>query len=201
MRCLNNRVALTATSLGLSLSPVFAASETFVIDSSHTFPMFEVKHKGLSMHRGRFNKTVGTIALDEPNKSGTVDVTIDAASVSTGDERLEKSLRGDSFFQVTKFPKLIFRSQRLIFEGNTLKQADGELTLLGVSSPVSLKVNALTCKILAGNSKVCGADLSASLKRSSYGMTAYLPDTVGDEVKITIQLEAYKTNAEGGEKS
>jgi polyisoprenoid-binding protein YceI len=169
-----------------------ASTETFKIDSSHTFPMFEVKHKGMSLHRGRFNKTAGSIILDEATKTGTIEVTIDAASVDTGDERLEKSLRGDSFLQISKHPTLRFISRQLRFDAAALTQADGELTLLGVTRPVSLAVKGFNCKRFDADSKVCGADVSTTIKRSDFGMTAYLPDTVADEVKIQIQIEAYK---------
>ncbi len=173
-------------------APVFAAPETYTIDSDHTFPSFEISHLGFSKHHGRFNNTSGQIVIDSAAKSGSIEVKIDTASVDTGGEKLEKHLRAEDFFNVEKFPTMTFKSNKLNFKGDKLVAAQGELTLLGVSKPVSLNIASFNCGNHPVNKKaMCGAEATATIKRSDFGMKYGVP-AVGDEVKLTIQVEAYK---------
>ena len=81
----------------LAALPGAAAVETYTIDSRHTFPSFEVNHFGFSLQRGRFNKTSGKVTVDRDARQGSIDVTIDATSVSTGVDKLEDHVRGEDF--------------------------------------------------------------------------------------------------------
>ena len=175
-------LALMLCGCGLTLT---AQAQDYVIDSSHTFAYFEVAHRGLSTFRGRFDKTEGTASLDLEKKTGSVDITIDAASVSTGVPRLDAHLRNPDFFDVEKYPTLTFKSSEFKFEGDKLVEVVGELTMHGVTRPLTLKVLALNC-----NNNACGLDAVASLKRSEFGMTYGLGGGVGDEVTIRIGAEA-----------
>lgn len=180
--------AVLASSL---IAPV-AFADSYTIDSTHTFPSFEINHLGFSTQRGRFNKTTGKITLDVAKKTGSVEVTIDATSLSTGLDKLEEHLRGDGFFNVAKFPTITFKSNKLNFKENTLVSVDGDFTLHGVTKPLSLKVNNFKCGVHPIYKKdVCGADASATIKRSDFGISQFLP-AVGDEVKLLIQVEAAK---------
>src|SRR5688572_30880432 len=100
--------ALLATAL-----PVAAAPETYTIDARHTFPSFEVMHLGMSLQRGRFNKTTGRITVDTATRAGTVDVTIDANSVNTGVEKLEEHLRAEDFLNTSQFPAITFKGSNM----------------------------------------------------------------------------------------
>ena len=171
-------------------APGAAAADRYQIDSSHTFPMFEVSHLGFSLHRGRFNRTTGVLELDLAAGRGKVDIAIDAASLDTGDEALERELRSENFFAVDTHPQLRFASDRLVFAGEQLTAVHGVLTLHGVSRPVTLDVDQFRCGQNPVLKKfVCGANARAMIRRSEFGMARFVP-FVGDEVAITIQVEA-----------
>jgi polyisoprenoid-binding protein YceI len=184
--------AILATLAAAAAIPALAAPESYSVDSRHTFPSFEVNHLGFSTQRGRFNKSTGKITLDREAKTGTVEIEIDAASVDTGLDKLEEHLVGEDFFNVAKYPTLSFKSRSMTFNGDKPASVSGDFTMLGVTKPVTLTINAFNCGVHPINKKnVCGADASATLKRSEYGMTKYVPG-VSDEVKLQIQVEAFK---------
>jgi len=184
--------AILATLAAAAAFPALAAPESYSVDSRHTFPSFEVNHLGFSTQRGRFNKTTGKITLDREAKTGTVEIEIDAASVDTGLDKLEEHLVGEDFFDVAKHPTLTFKSRSMTFNGDKPASVAGDFTMLGVTKPVTLTINAFNCGVHPINKKnVCGADASATLKRSEFGMTKYVPG-VSDEVKLHIQVEAFK---------
>ena len=169
-----------------------AGADSYSIDPSHTFPRFEISHFGYSTHHGQFNKTSGRIVLDRAAKSGSIEITVDTASVSTGDPKLEKHLRSDDFFSVEKFPVMTFRSKAVKFDGDAPSSADGELTLLGVTRPLTLTISRVKCGPHPFVKKeVCGAEIGGTLRRSEFGMKTYVP-AVGDEVTLRIQVEALK---------
>ena len=176
-------------------SPGLAAPEHFTIDPSHTFPQFEVSHLGFSLQRGRFNHTQGTLVLDRKARRGEVDVTIDASSVDTGLEALEKVLRGNELLHVERYPTLVFRSRQMYFRDNLPVGLEGDLTLHGVTRPVSLVITHFRCGTQPlTRQTVCGANARGSLRRSEFGMSAFLP-FVGDEVAVDIQIEATRDPA------
>lgn len=170
----------------------YAAPVTYTIDSTHTFPSFEIGHMGFSTQRGRFNKTTGTIVLDRAAKKASVDISIDADSISTGLEKLEAHLRAEDFFDVAKYPTITFKSTGARFKGDKLATISGDLTMHGVTKPVTLTVTAFHC----GHNPVykkdaCGADAVTAIKRSDFGINYALP-AVSDEVRLLIQIEAHK---------
>ena len=188
-----NKFMLTALApLLLTAMPVFAAQEFYNIDSSHTYPSFELNHMGFSIQRGTFDQTQGKLEVDFAAKKGAVDIIVNTASIDTGHDERDKHMRGDKFFNVEKFPTMTFSSHQFIFEGDKLVKVVGQLTLLGVTKPLVMTVNQFHCgKNPMTMQPHCGADLSAALKRSEYGMTAYVP-IVGDNVTLHIQVEANK---------
>jgi polyisoprenoid-binding protein YceI len=184
------RALLCATAL-LSL-PVAAEVETFTIDSRHTFPMYEVLHSGYSLQRGRFNKTAGKITMDSAAKTGSADIVIDATSVSTGIEKLEEHIRSDDFLKSAANPNITFKSNQFVYEGDVLKRAVGDLTIAGVTRPVTLDIRRLHCAPHPVNKrKVCGADLSTQIKRSDFGIKYGLPG-LADDMTLHIAVEAIK---------
>ncbi len=169
-----------------------ASAETYTIDPRHTFPAFEVSHYGFSLQRGRFNKLGGKLDLDAAAKKGSVDITIDMASVDMGFEDWNKQMRGERFFQTDKFPQARFVARDFAFDADKPAPVSGELTLLGVTRGVVLRVSQWRCArhpILPR--QLCGADLETTIKRSDFGMTTNLPG-IGDDVRITIPVEALK---------
>ena len=169
-----------------------AWADRYTIDPTHTFPAFEIDHLGFSTQRGRFNLTHGKLILDEDIKSGSVDISIDAASIDTGLAKLEEHLRAEDFFDVKRYPTLQFSGDKFRFVEDRLVAINGNLSLHGVTLPVTLNVTRYKCGLnVARLRKVCGADLSTTIKRSDYGMSKGTP-FVGDEVRITIQVEAVR---------
>ena len=111
---------------------------------------------------------------------------------STGDPKLEKHLRSEDFFNVEKFPTMVFRSKAVKFNGDAPAAAEGELTLLGLTRPLTLTVERVKCgPHPIAKREACGAEITGTLKRSEFGMKAYVP-AIGDEVTLRIQVEAYK---------
>jgi polyisoprenoid-binding protein YceI len=176
---------------GVSLSAA-AAPETYVIDGSHTFPRFEYSHFGYSNQVSRFDKTSGTIVLDRAAKTGSVDVSIDATSVNTGFPVFNGHLQGEDFFDTKKYPTISFKSSKLNFEGDKLASVDGNLTIKGVTKPVRLEVTSFHCMPHPMLKKdACGANAVTKIKRSDFNNGKYAP-YVGDEVTLTIPVEAVK---------
>lgn len=170
--------------------PAMAAPEDFLIDPAHTYPSFEVSHLGISTQRGRFNSTKGRIVLDRKAGTGTIEIVIDASTVSTGNAMLDAVLKSEDFFNVERFPEMTFRAPSIVFEGGEPKRASGAFTMVGVTRPVELSVLRFACTRLPFFVRLtCGADVVASLKRSEFGVTAF-SFFVGDEVRLAIQVEA-----------
>jgi polyisoprenoid-binding protein YceI len=183
---------ILAIAAALAALPALADVETYNIDPNHTFPAYEVGHFGYSIQRGRFNKTQGRITMDTAAKAGTVEVTIDTASVSTGVDKLDQHLRGDDFFDSAKFPQMTFKSSDLTFDGERVRQARGTLTINGIAKPVTLEVTYFKCGLHPMlMRKVCGADMTTTIKRSEFGMKYALP-MLADEVVLRVNVEAIK---------
>ena len=183
---------IVAISLAGFVSVPALAAESFTVDSRHTFPVFEVNHLGFSTQRGRFNKTSGKITLDAAARNGSIDITIDAASIDMGLDEWDKYMRSEDFFHTEKFPTMTFKSNKVIFEGDKPVAAEGEFTMLGVTRPVKLIVLNYTCGVHPLNKKgLCGADVTTTVRRSEYGMKKYLP-AISDDVKISIPVEAFR---------
>ncbi len=170
-----------------------AAEEIYVLDPVHSQPIFEVQHMGFSVQRATFSKIAGKVTLDRAARKGAVDVTIDTSSIRSFSDRLDNHVKGEDFFNVAKFPAMSYKSSNLVFDGEKLVAIDGELTLLGITRPVSLKVTSFACGEHPFNKKpMCGAEASTTIKRSEWGMKYGIPKAVGDEVKITLPVEAYR---------
>lgn len=186
-----NKLLVTALAASLAAA-AHAAPESYSIDPSHTYANWSLTHLGFSIQHGRFNTTSGKITLDMAAKSGSADISIDTASIDSGWAKRDDHLRSADFFNVAKFPKMLFKSSKFQFSGDKLTSVDGELTLLGVTKPVKLNVTYFNCAPHPMMKKAwCGAAASTSIKRSDFGLTAYVPN-VGDEVSIELQVEAGK---------
>lgn len=186
------RRAMPFALAGLLSGTAWAAPESYAIDPRHTFPSFEINHMGFSTQRGRFNRTAGHIMLDRQAQKAAAEITIDASSLDTGLIELEERLRKPDFFDVANYPTITLKSTGARFDGETLTALDGHLTIRGQTKPVTLAISKLRCGAHPTNKKaVCGADATAAIRRSDFGMTYGLP-VLGDEVKLLIQIEAVK---------
>jgi polyisoprenoid-binding protein YceI len=180
------------------LAAVFAtgtafASEIYKVDPGHTFPSFEADHfGGLSNWRGKFDKSDGTIVLDRAAKTGTVDITIDATSLDFGHAKLNEHAKGPDMFDVAKYPNATYKG-KLVFKGDVPTAVDGELTLHGVTKPVTLHINSFKCiQHPMLKREVCGADASATFNRADFGVDYGVKMGFKPDVKLNIQVEAVK---------
>lgn len=200
-----SRLSVAALAMLAPLS-VMAAPQTYNIDPVHSFPNFSINHLGMSTIHGRFDKIGGKIVLDPAAKTGNLEVKIETASVTTGDARHEagswaaktygprsrdEHLRSADFFNSAEFPEMVYKSTKFNFSGDAVESIDGTLTLLGVTKPVKLTVTSFKCASHPFTKKpMCGADAAATIKRTDFGMKAFVP-AVSDEVRITLGVEAY----------
>ncbi|MGR9115868.1 MAG: YceI family protein [Gammaproteobacteria bacterium] len=183
---------ISALLIGLFVNTAAIAVDSYSVDPRHTFPSFEIDHLGFSMQRGRFDRTSGNVMLDTESSSGSIEIAIDSASISTGLAELEEHLRGENFLDVAHYPKIYFASDRLHFDKDKLVAVDGRLTLHGVTRPVHLAVDRFHCGLnLIAMKNICGANATTTIKRSDFGVDKYAP-ALADEVKIEIQIEAIK---------
>jgi len=178
--------------LTAGLSTSVLAADTYTIDSNHTLPLFEVSHLGFSTQRGRFDHATGKISLDPAGQKGSVELTIDAGSINMGQTQWNDHMKSADFFNVAQFPTITYQSEKIRFEGGKPVAAEGTLTLLGVSRPVSLKIQRFTCgENPIVKKSLCAADIETTLKRSEFGMIKYLPG-ISDQVHVLVPVEAFK---------
>ena len=183
---------LSALSGALLGSTVMATPQDFIIDPAHTYTTFEVSHLGISTQRGRLGNTTGTVMLDVVQGKGEMNISLDARSLSTGNEFMEKFLKGGSWFAVEQHPVITFNASSFTFVAQKPTRIEGLLTLRGISRPVSLTVAHYACTRLPfGVRLTCGMDAQGVIKRSDFGMDSLL-NFVGDEVKLLIQAEAIR---------
>ena len=173
-------------------APALAAPETFVIDAKHTFPSFSYSHFGYSVQTGRFNRTSGKVVMDKDSRTGSVDVVIDMKSVDTGSTLFDEHIQEEAFLDTDKYPTATFKSTRVMYEGDKPASIEGNLTIKGVTKPVTLKVTGFLAKPHPMNKKdAIGGNATATIKRSEFNAGKYAPN-VGDEVTLSIAVEAVK---------
>lgn len=173
-------------------APVFAAPETYGIEGTHTYPRFSYSHFGYSTQLSRFNKTTGTIVFDKAAKTGSVDIVIDTQSVDTGYATFDEHIQGEDFLDTAKYPTATFKSTKVVFEGDKPVAVEGNLTLKGVTKPVTLTLTSFQAMPHPMMKKdAIGANAYTIVKRSEFNAGKYAP-YVGDEVRIDIAVEAIK---------
>jgi polyisoprenoid-binding protein YceI len=185
-----NRIVL-ATMAALVSASAFAAPVTYVLDPQHTFPSFEADHMGgLSVWRGKFTSSSGKVVYDKDAKSGSLEVTVNMSSIDFGVPKLDEHAKSPEIFDAAKFPTATYSGKFTKFNGASPAEAQGTLTMHGVTKPVTLTINSFLCKQNPMNKKeVCGADASATFNRSDFGVN--FGDKYGfkQEVKLQIQVE------------
>ncbi len=169
-----------------------AAPETYNIEPTHTYPRFEYTHFGYSNQQQRFDKTSGKVVIDRAAKTGSVDVTIDATSVNTGYALFNGHIQGADYFDTAKYPAITFKSTAVKFDGDKPVAVEGNLTIKGVTKPVTLTVthfHSMPHPMLKKDA--IGANAVTKVKRSEFNMGKNVP-YVGDDVTLTIAVEAVK---------
>ncbi|MCA8047203.1 YceI family protein [Burkholderia arboris] len=185
-------IAVGALAASLSFS-AFAAASTYQLDPSHTYPSFEADHMGgLSVWRGKFDNSGGTVTLDRAAKTGTVDVTTDIASIHTGSAKLDEHLQTAEFFDASKFPEATYKGA-ITFDGDKPASVVGNLTLHGVTRPLTLKIDSFKCMphpML--KREVCGVDAVGEFDRSEFGVDFGKAYGFNMKTRLLITAEALK---------
>jgi polyisoprenoid-binding protein YceI len=188
------KTALAAVTLTLVAGYAVADPVTYQIDPSHTHPSFEADHfGGLSVWRGKFDRSSGSIVLDKDKRTGTVDITVDTTSIDFGMPKLDEHTKSAEMFDVTKYPTATYKGTLAGFKDGVPTQVDGQFTLHGVTRPLTLTIRQFKCMTLSSDKKEhCGADASATLNRSDYGIS--WGDKLGFKMEVTlaIQVEAVR---------
>lgn len=170
--------------------PLMAESVTYQVDPSHTFARFSYNHMGLSQQVNRFNTTSGAVALDLEAKTGEVTIEIDTTSVDTGSDAFDGHIQGEDFLDTARYPTATFKSSKVVFEGDVPAAVEGELTIKGITKPVTLTINSFTAKPHPMLKKpALGADAEVTIKRSDFNAGKFAP-AVSDEVILGISFEA-----------
>jgi polyisoprenoid-binding protein YceI len=169
-----------------------AAPARYDIDPQHTYPSFEADHfGGMSTWRGKFNKTSGTVDIDREAGSGAVQVAIDLASINTGHAKLDEHLRSADFFDVAKHPTATFKGKLAKFKDGAPTELAGDLTLHGVTKPVTLSIRSFKCMPHPmTKQEFCGAEAVGVINREDFGISFGKPMGFKMETKLVIQVEA-----------
>ena len=187
---------LAGSVFGFALTAAIASAApvTYNVDPNHTFPSFETDHMGgLSVWRGKFNSTSGTVTVDKEGQTGAVDIKIDASSLDFGHEKLNGHAKNADMLDVEKFPTATYTGKLAGFKNGAPTEVDGSLTLHGVTKPVKLKINKFLCKPHPMSKKeVCGADASGKFNRDDFGVGYGKQMGFDMNVNLQIQIEAVK---------
>jgi len=179
--------------LGLVLSAPAFAAQTYTLDTLHSAPTFEFKHLGITTQSGRFNRVAGSVTLDPGARKGSVTYEVETSTLNMGYGAEGPESPGYQLFDVGHFPKITFKSSKLAFDkAGVVVAADGELSLLGVTRPLTVQVQHFQCSISDLTKKpLCTADVTATVKRSEFGMLRFIP-SISDEVQVHVPIEAYQ---------
>jgi polyisoprenoid-binding protein YceI len=184
--------------LSVSAGGAFASPTSYNIDPNHTHPMFEADHLGgLSVWRGLFRKTSGTITLDSAANTGTLDVAIDMASVDFGNDELNNvavNSAAPPIFEAKKYPTAVYKGTLGNFVNGSPTIAFGFLTLHGVTKPLVLAINSFKCIDDKPEPKqqLCGADAFCVFNRADFGITVGQRYGFKMDVTLRIQVEGIR---------
>lgn len=167
-------------------------AETFQVDAVHSSVLFRIKHLDASWFHGRFNDISGEFTFDPKNPSACrMEVSIDAASIDTNSDGRDKHLRSEEFFDVEKHPRITFTSKKWEATGEKKYKVDGELTLRGVTKPLTVTLDYVGSSDNPRMGLRSGFETTFTIKRSDFGMDA-MKGALGDEVRLTVSLEGAK---------
>jgi len=161
------KTLLSLSLMSLAVGGVAAAAPvTYNIDPEHTYPSFEADHMGLSIWRGKFNRTAGKVTLDKAAGRGTVEVTVDVASIDFGHDKLNDVAKSSDLFDAAKYPQATYKGKLDGFASGVPSQVVGDLSMHGATRPVVLTINSFKCMPHPlFKREVCGADALGTLKR------------------------------------
>ena len=189
------KVALPVAVATLAVGSALAAPVTYQVDPAHTYPSFEADHfGGMSVWRGKFDTSSGTIVLDRAAGTGTLEITVDTSSIDFGQAKLNEHVKSPEMLDVQKYPTATYKGTLTNFKNGAPTEVHGELTLHGVTKPLNLTINSFVCKTTPMSKKErCGADASATLNRADFGINFGDKYGFNMQVKLAIQVEAEPT--------
>lgn len=180
-------MACGALATGVTAEPV-----TYNIDSAHTYPAFEADHQGgLSIWRGKIERSSGTVIFDKEAQTGSVEVTMDMSSINFGHAGMNEHAMTADMLDVEKFPTAVYMGQLVNFENGSPTEIEGTLTMHGVTQPVTLAVERFRCQPhFRHGREVCGADASATIDREAFGVDYDKDHGFFMDVDLMITIEA-----------
>ena len=177
----------------LAAMPAGASSGSYSFDPEHTFPSFEIRHHNVSLMRGKFTRSIGRAVLDPGGERNYVELRVDASSGDTGHAGLNGKLPGRNFFNTAQFPEIRFVANNIDYVDGKPVAAHGELSMLGVTQPLSVEIRDFTCaRHFLRFRTLCGADVHATIRRTDFGMNYGAPMLIGDEVKLMVAVEGFR---------
>jgi polyisoprenoid-binding protein YceI len=184
------RTLMLAAGLMLAVLPAAHAADSYTLDPTHTSVTWSINHFGFSNPWGKFAMVTGALTLDEQKPElSKVTVSIPIANDVTGLPKLDEHLASKDFFDAATYPAATFDSTKVTLTGKNTANVDGNLTLHGVTKPVTLYVTLNKIGENMMKKKTAGFSATTTIKRSDFGMTTYLPG-LGDDVKLFIESEA-----------
>jgi len=166
--------------------PAFAG--TFTVDKVHSAVMFRVKHANASYAYGRFNDISGSFTIDEANPAACAfDFTVKVDSIDTANAARDGHLKGTDLFNAKQFPLITFKSKKVTSAGKGTYDVEGDLTLHGVTKPITVKIEHTGTAQMKG-ATIAGIETTFKIKRSDFGMKNML-NMLGDEVTVTVSSE------------
>lgn len=184
------RYAFAALTVVAAL-PVMAAPTIYEIEPTHTYPGFEADHMGMSLFRGKFNHTTGKVTLDKEAGTGSLAIEIDLDSIDFGQDELNKLMSGPDYFDTARQSKAVYKGQLTRFVDGKPTQVTGDLTMRGVTRPVTLDIKSFKCMPHPMFKRDwCGADAYATIDRSDFGIVAGKDFGFSMDVGLRIQVEA-----------
>jgi polyisoprenoid-binding protein YceI len=182
-------LAVVALNAQAQNAPTAPQAAKYTVEPTHTYVNWEAKHFGVSTSRGRFDKKDGVITIDKATNTGKAEISIETGSINTGLAPFDGHLKSKDFFNSEVHPKATFKADFKL-EGDKPASVPGQLTLLGMTKPVTLKTTGFGCySHPVFKKQVCGGDFEANIKRSEWGMSYGLPG-IPDDVRIVVQIEA-----------
>jgi polyisoprenoid-binding protein YceI len=192
------RKTLLAVASSLALAVPALAGDTYVVDKTHSEVSFQVRHMMVSKVRGVFTDFGGTINYDKAKpESSSVEISIKTASINTNNEKRDAHLRSEDFFFAEKFPEITFKSTKIVSKGDNKYDVSGDFTMRGVTKQITLPVTLVGEQKGMGGETRIGFETGITLNRKDYGLAWNRAletggVVVGDEVVITINIEAVK---------
>jgi polyisoprenoid-binding protein YceI len=176
---------------GISLT-VPVAAQTYQIDPVHSSLVFRVKHMDTAFVYGMFTSMKGTVIVDEANPArSSINIEVDANSVNTNNQQRDNHLRSPDFFNTRQFPTITFKSTEVRRVNANTVQVRGDLTMRGVTRPITANVTLTGKGKNAQGRDIIGFETTFTVRRSEFGIRYGLP-SLGDEVRVTLSIEAMR---------